>query len=426
MREEVLLRAGRAVHPGPGRRRVPGGPGVRQPGPVRVLDARRRRARCGRGPARGQAPGAGRMALSHRPGDQLAPGQIRRRGRHIPATTASAGSFDGAPGTAQGSTTARPSSCDGTGAAGAGGVAGTAAEEFEAQRPRLFGLAYRLLGSAVDAEDVVQDAYLRWQGADPSSIAAPRAWLAKVVTNLSLNRLASARAQRERYAGPWLPEPVLTEGGALGPPEDVTQRESVSLALLVLLERLTPAERAVFVLREAFGYSHGETAQILELSEANCRQLQRRARDRIAQERPRFRPEPGHWRSLADRFLAAARAGDLGSLERMLAADVTAWTDGGGKVTAARRPVAGRARVARYLAGGIGKFGAGARAVPAEVNGEPAIVGISGGTVVGVLVLEVSGGEIGAVRAVANPDKLRFAARQVMGLSHLEFLPGLS
>ena len=305
-------------------------------------------------------------------------------------------------------------------------MTGSAVEEFEAQRPRLFGLAYRLLGSAVDAEDVVQDAYLRWQGADPSSIAAPRAWLAKVVTNLSLNRLASARAQRERYTGPWLPEPVLTEDGALGPLEDLTQRESVSLALLVLLERLTPAERAVFVLREAFGYSHGETAQILELSEANCRQLQRRARDRIAQERPRFRPEPGHWRSMADRFLAAARAGDLGSLERMLAADVTAWTDGGGKVAAARRPVAGRARVARYLAGAIGKFGAGARAVFEEVNGEPAIVGISGGTVVGVLVLEVSGGEISAVRAVANPDKLRFAARQAMGLSHLESLPGLS
>src|SRR5215472_12905421 len=380
MRKEVLLRAGRAVHPGPGRRRVPGGQGVRQPGPVRVLDARRRRARRGGGLARGQAPGARRMALSHRPGDQLAPGQIA-------------------------------------------GMAGTTAEEFEAQRPRLFGLAYRLLGSAVDAEDVVQDAYLRWQGADQSSIAAPRAWLAKVVTNLSLNQLASARARRERYAGPWLPEPVLTEDGALGPLEDVTQRESV---LLVLLERLTPAERAVFVLREAFGYSHGETAQILELSEANCRQLQRRARERITQERPRFRPEPGRSRSLANRFLAAARAGDLRSLEQMLASDVTAWTDGGGKVTAARRPVAGRTRVARYLAGAIGKFGAGARAVFAEVNGEPAIVGINGSTVVGVLVLEVSGGEISAVRAVANPDKLRFAARQAMRLSHLEPLPGLS
>ena len=305
-------------------------------------------------------------------------------------------------------------------------MAGTAVEEFEAQRPRLFGLAYRLLGSAMDAEDVVQDAYLRWQGADAPSIAAPQAWLAKVVTNLSLNRLASARARRERYAGPWLPEPVLTEDGTLGPLEDVTQRESVSLALLILLERLTPAERAVFVLREAFGYSHGETAQILELSEANCRQLQRRARDRLASQRPRFSPAPEQWRTLAGRFLAAARAGDLRSLERMLAEDVIAWTDGGGKVAAARRPVAGRARVARYLAGGIGKFGTGAQAVFAEVNGEPAILGVSGGTVVGVLVLEVSGGEISALRAVANPDKLRFAARQAMGLSHLKSLPGLS
>ena len=305
-------------------------------------------------------------------------------------------------------------------------MAGTAVEEFEAQRPRLFGLAYRLLGSAMDAEDVVQDAYLRWRGADAPSIAAPQAWLAKVVTNLSLNRLASARARRERYAGPWLPEPVLTEDGTLGPLEDVTQRESVSLALLILLERLTPAERAVFVLREAFGYSHGETAQILELSEANCRQLQRRARDRLASQRPRFSPAPEQWRTLAGRFLAAARAGDLRSLERMLAEDVTAWTDGGGKVAAGRRPVAGRARVARYLAGAIGKFGTGAQVVLAEVNGEPAILGVSGGTVVGVLVLEVSGGEISALRAVANPDKLRFATRQAMGLSHLESLPGLS
>ena len=200
----------------------------------------------------------------------------------------------------------------------------------------------------------------------------------------------------------------------------------MSLALLILLERLTPAERAVFVLLEVFGYSHGETAQILELSEANCRQLQRRARDRLASQGPRFSPAPEQWRTLAGRFLAAARAGDLRSLERMLAEDVTAWTDGGGKVAAGRRPVAGRARVARYLAGAIGKFGTGAEAVLAEANGEPAILGVSGGTVVGVLVLELSGGEISALRAVANPDKLRFAARQAMGLSHLESLPGLS
>jgi RNA polymerase sigma-70 factor (ECF subfamily) len=299
------------------------------------------------------------------------------------------------------------------------------AEEFEAHRPRLFGLAYRLLGSAVDAEDVVQDAYLRWQGADRPAITAPYPWLAKVVTNLCLNLMASARARRERYPGPWFPEPVLTEDGALGPLDDVTQRESVSLALLVLLERLSPAERAVFVLHEAFGYSHGETARILELSEANCRQLQRRARDRLAQERPRFRADPGHWRSLAARFLAAARAGDLPSLERMLAADVTAWTDGGGKVPAARRPVAGRARVARYLAGAITKFGGDARAVLAEVNGEPAVLGLSGDVLVGVMVLELSGGEITALRSVGSPDKLRFVARQAARLSHPEPLSGL-
>jgi RNA polymerase sigma factor (sigma-70 family) len=314
-------------------------------------------------------------------------------------------------------------------------VADAVAEEFEAHRPRLFGLAYRLLGSAVDAEDVVQDAYLRWQGADRPAITAPYPWLAKVVTNLCLNLMASARARRGRYPGPWFPEPVLTEDGTLGPLDDVAQRESVSLALRVLLERLTPAERAVFVLHEAFGYRHGETARILELSEANCRQLQRRGRDRLAQDRPRFRAEPGHWRSLAARFLAAARAGDLPSLERMLAADVTAWTDGGGKVPAARRPVAGRARVARYLAGALAKFGGDARAVLAEVNGEPAILGLGGAAgpglapngdvLIGVMVLELSGGEITALRSVGNPDKLRFAARQAAGLSHPEPLSGL-
>jgi RNA polymerase sigma-70 factor (ECF subfamily) len=300
-----------------------------------------------------------------------------------------------------------------------------AAEEFEAYRPRLFGLAYRLLGSAVDAEDVVQDAYLRWQGADRSAISAAYPWLARVVTNLCLNLMASARARRERYPGPWFPEPVLTEDGALGPLDDVAQRELVSLALLALLERLTPAERAVFVLREAFGYSHSETATILELSEANSRQLQRRAWDRVAQERTRFRAEPGHWRELTARFLAAARSGDLPSLEQMLAADVTAWTDGGGKVPAARRPVTGHVRVAQYLAGALGKFRGDLQVVLAEVNGEPAILVLSDDVLIGVMVVELSGGQITALRSVGNPDKLSFAARQAARLSHPEPLSGL-
>jgi RNA polymerase sigma-70 factor (TIGR02957 family) len=302
-------------------------------------------------------------------------------------------------------------------------VAVDAVGEFMAQRARLLGLAYRLLGSAEDAEDAVQEAFLRWDRVDRGAIAVPSAWLAKVVTNLCLNRLASARAQREVYAGPWLPEPVLTEGGDFGPMETAAQRESVSMALLVLLERLTPAERAVFVLREAFGYGHGEIAGILETSEANCRQLLRRARRRIGEQRPRFQPVAGQWRPLAERFLAAAGEGDLPALERLLAADVISWADGGGKVTAARRPVAGRDRVARYMAGAIRRFGAGAQARLAEINGQPGVLGLADGALAGVLVLELGGGKIAALRIVANPDKLGFAARQA-GLSHPVGLAG--
>ncbi len=289
--------------------------------------------------------------------------------------------------------------------------------EFEAQRPRLFGLAYRLLGSAADAEDVVQEAFLRWHGADRAAITAPPAWLAKVVTNLCLNQLTSARARRERYPGPWLPEPVLTGGGELGPLETAEQRESVSLALLVLLERLTPPERAVFVLRGCFGYSYREVADLLDLTEPNCRQLHRRASQRLADGRGRFQPPPADWRELVETFLAAAGSGDLPGLEKLLAAGVTVWADGGGKARAARRPVAGRDRVARYLAGLVRIYAAGVRVVLAEVNGEPAVLAWLDGELAGVLVAEIAGGQIAALRVVANPDKLRFAARQAGRLS---------
>jgi RNA polymerase sigma-70 factor (ECF subfamily) len=298
------------------------------------------------------------------------------------------------------------------------------AGEFEEQRARLFGLAYRLLGSAADAEDVVQDTYVRWSGADQAAIVAPPVWLARVATNLCLNRLASARARREVYIGPWLPEPVLTSDGTLGPMESAAQRDSVSLALLVLLERLTPAERAVFVLREAFGYGYRDIAAIFGLSEANCRQLHRRVRQRLPAATSRFAPDRGQWRDLVDRFLAAARDGDLPGLERLLAADVTAWADGGGKVVAARRPVLGRDRVARYLAG-ITRFGAGLQISVTEVNGAPAVVGTRAGTLAGVLVLEVSGDQITAVHLMSNPDKLGFASRQVTRLSRLSPVIGL-
>lgn len=299
---------------------------------------------------------------------------------------------------------------------------------FEGQRPRLFGLAYRMLGSASEAEDVVQDAYLRWSGADQAAVAAPAAWLTTAVVNLCRNQLTSARARRERYVGTWLPEPVLTSDGTLGLLETAEQRELVSLALLTLLEQLTPPERAVFVLRESFGHSHREIAQILGTSEAGCRQLHHRARQRIGDRndrfeagpgdrKHRFEPEPGEWERLVDSFFVAAWQGDVAALERLLADGATYWSDGGGKAPVARRPVTGRARLARFIAklfpryAELPDFGrAGFSA--AEVNGEPAVLARSDGELIAVLVPEIADGKITALRVAANPDKLGFAARQ--------------
>src|SRR5262245_49474092 len=222
-------------------------------------------------------------------------------------------------------------------------------EQFETNRRRLFGLAYRLLGEASEAEDVVQDAYLRWERSDTA--VSPEAWLTKVVTNLCLNRLTSARAQRERYVGTWLPEPVFTDNGVLGPQETVEQRESLSLGMLVLLERLTPPERAAFVLREAFGHSHREIAEILELDEPHARQLYHRAQEHVGVARRRFVATPEQRRKLLERFLEATLDGDVPALERMLAEDVVAWSDGGGKAPAAKWPVVGREKFLRVLGG---------------------------------------------------------------------------
>ncbi|MFE9110630.1 RNA polymerase sigma-70 factor [Streptomyces collinus] len=289
----------------------------------------------------------------------------------------------------------------------------TSAEEFEVHRPRLFSLAYRLLGSAEEAEDAVQDVYLRYIGADRAGIEHPAAWLAKVVTNLCLNRLTSARARRERYVGTWLPEPVITSDGTLGPLESAEQRDAVSMAMLVLLERLTPTERAVYVLREAFGYGHREIAGVLDLSEANCRQLYRRAVRRVGEPQARFEPASERQEELVSSFITAARDGDLAGLEKLLAADATWWSDGGGKVTAARWPIEGGAGIARFLAGGGPKFARGLDFVPAEVNGALGLASWAGDTLVGLSVIEVRDGLVTGVRAVVNPEKLAFARRQL-------------
>ncbi|MFF7125195.1 MULTISPECIES: RNA polymerase sigma-70 factor [unclassified Streptomyces] len=288
------------------------------------------------------------------------------------------------------------------------------ADEFESHRPRLFGLAYRLLGSAQEAEDAVQDAYLRLSGADRAGIEHLGAWLARTVTNLCLNRLTSARARREEYVGQWLPEPVVTSDGSLGPLESAEAREQVSMAMLVLLERLTPTERAVYVLREAFGYGHREIADVLDLSESNCRQLYRRAVGRVAATESRFEPAPERREELVTSFLTAAREGDLTGLEKLLAADVTWWSDGGGKVTAALRPIEGREKVARFAAGASQRFGVGLEYTVVEVNGAIGVASWAGGTLVGIVEFELVDGLVAGVWAVMNPDKLEYVRRQLI------------
>jgi RNA polymerase sigma-70 factor (TIGR02957 family) len=292
-------------------------------------------------------------------------------------------------------------------------VTGTAAlDEFQEQRRRLFGIAYRMLGSATDAEDVLQDAWLRWQAVDPARVDDPAAFLARTVTNLCLNALTSARARREVYLGPWLPEPVLTGDGDLGPLEDAVQRESVSFALLALLERLSPAERAAYVLREAFAYSSRDVAELIGTTEANARQLHSRARRRVTGAQTR-QVSTAQWQDLIARFLIAARDGDVAGLEALLAADVVSRADGGGIVNAARRPVQGRENVARYVAGLVRRFQDGAMPMFVEVNGTPAVALVDGGMLRGVLVLHADGEHLTALDWVVNPEKLAFAERQL-------------
>jgi len=291
--------------------------------------------------------------------------------------------------------------------------------EFEGQRPQLFGLAYRLLGSASDAEDIVQDAFVRWHGTEFGVVRDPAAWLVKVTTNLCLNRLASAANRREKYIGPWLPEPVMTPDPALGPLDAVEQTDTLSLGFLVLAEQLTPPERAVFVLREAFGYSHRAVAELVELSEANCRQLHSRARKRIATAcPPSATADAAGTRELLERFLAAARGGDLAALERILADDVISVADGGGAASVARLPVRGVEIVARYLATVTSRYGTGLVLSVREVNRTPAVLARSGPALVGAFIPEVSAGRISAIRIVANPAKLRFLDAQADRLSH--------
>jgi RNA polymerase sigma-70 factor (ECF subfamily) len=283
---------------------------------------------------------------------------------------------------------------------------------FEEHRGRLFGIAYRMLGSVADAEDVVQDAWLKWseavaaKAAKAGAVEKPGAYLARTVTNLSLNRLTSAAAQRERYVGPWLPEPLV---GASEPDvaDEVEQAESVSLAMLVVLESLSPLERAVFVLREVFGYAYGEVAEALGRSEPAVRQLAHRARSHVAARRPRFDTSAEEQRRVTEEFLAACLGGDLGRMMELLAPDVVLWSDGGGKARAALRPVRGAAKVARWAEGTTRRLEGVVVVRPTLVNGHPGVVITLDGRIDTVASMEMAGGRIVALHVIRNPDKLR-------------------
>src|SRR6266511_3955495 len=276
--------------------------------------------------------------------------------------------------------------------------------------PLLFSIAYGIVGSVSEAEDIVQEAFLRFhrEQREDASIDSPRAWLSTVTTRLAINHVRSARARREAYVGTWLPEPLLTD-----PAPDASQHaetaDSLSLAFLVLLERLSPVERAVFLLREVFGYGYGEIADVVAKREDNVRQIAARARHHVEDGRPRFEADRRHREELARRFLAAVEEGDTDGLVGMLAADVTMYGDGGGKAPAVGQPVAGAVRVARFLVGLTRQAKrANLRLVPAEVNGQPGMIAYDqAGGLISVLSLDIADGLVQTVHSIVNPDKLR-------------------
>jgi RNA polymerase sigma-70 factor, ECF subfamily len=276
---------------------------------------------------------------------------------------------------------------------------------FEEHRPMLSRLAYRMLGSLPDADDIVQDAYLRWSMEDRAAVRSPRAYLSSIVTRLCIDRRQSIEERKKNYIGPWLPDPVVESGGS-DPARRLETAESVSMALLLILESLSPVERAAYLLKRVFDYDYDEIAQILGKSEVNCRQLVSRAEERIHQRRPRFDARPEEAERLTSAFLEACNTGDMKGLLGILAPDAVLYSDGGGKVLAALAPITGADRIARFLLGTIKKAPASFDVHIVGVNGQPGLVITIGGQVIQVMTFDVVDGRIATCFVVRNPEKL--------------------
>jgi RNA polymerase sigma-70 factor (ECF subfamily) len=282
-------------------------------------------------------------------------------------------------------------------------------QQFESYRRLMFSIAYRMLGSITEAEDILQEAFLRYQKSSRPEIASPKAFLSTIVTRLCLNRLESAQVQRETYIGPWLPEPILTvHEESVDAVERTELHESLSMAFLVLLEQLTPLERAIFLLRQVFDYEYYEISEMIEKDEAACRQIFSRAKKHIAENRPRFKTNPEAQREILEQFIAAVSQGELDGLLQLLSDDVTLWADGGGKARgAALEPLHGREAVARFVLASP-RLAIG----PLEprigmVNGEPALLLSMDGQARLVVMISVDQTHIHEIRIVGNPDKLK-------------------
>jgi RNA polymerase sigma-70 factor, ECF subfamily len=290
---------------------------------------------------------------------------------------------------------------------------------FFKARPRLFGIVYRMLGSAAEAEDVVQDVWTRWQSTDRRVVQDPQAFLATTATRLAINVLQSARTRRETYVGPWLPEPVDTSAD---PGLGAERAEALEFAVLLLLERLSPTERAAYVLREAFNYPYKEIAEVLRVEEANARQLVTRARQHVTDGR-RARVSHAEQRRLLDAFIAAAQNGDLAALERLFAADVVSNADGGGFIRAAQTPIAGRERVAKYIAS-ISEWGwSGVTVSMIQANGQASALLSRDGVVVMLLTIDASPEGIDRIMWMMRPSKLTGLATTGRSVTHTEVRP---